>query len=171
MPRCRASQCSRPYRPENAKPLDPEAFRFAYLQAIQAASTPHPLLHERVSPHLIMRDAQPGEPEALRLTDIPLNRVILTFRECFTDEREYFSAAWRYFALEELLEDPALDPWILVKGENALMLHDALLAVAATAPMNASGKFVLSSFLKALARWAEAHPKEHADELRKRRRL
>jgi hypothetical protein len=43
-------------RPEYSRPLDPEPFRLACLQALAASTTPHPLLHERVSPHIILQD-------------------------------------------------------------------------------------------------------------------
>ena len=43
-------------RPEQVRPLDPETFRQAVLRAHAAASTLHPLLHERGTPHLLLRD-------------------------------------------------------------------------------------------------------------------
>ncbi len=63
-----------------------------------------------------------------------MNRVLLTLRECYEEPREYYSAGWRVMALGEVINDPRLAPWILAKGPERWELHDAIIAVAATAP-------------------------------------
>ena len=121
-----------------------------------AAQQPHRLLHERVSPHVIITD--PEEPMAIRLEDTPTNRAILTLREDYADRADYHSAFWRFWALGKVLDDPRLPPWILVKGPEHMELHDAVVAVAATAPLNAQGECLIEPFCAALARWAAEHP-------------
>jgi hypothetical protein len=151
------------------RPVPLEAFRDACARADEAVLSPHPLLHERVSPHAIMTDAKAGEPEALRLADTPMNRVNLTLRECFPDQLEYMCAATRLWALLDLLDDPRLDPWILVKKpDGGCEFHDGLIDVAASAPLGAQGEFLVEPFLVGLARWAKEHPEWHAAEMRKR---
>jgi hypothetical protein len=54
-------------RPEHARPLDPATFIGVVQRAMAASQQPHYRLHERVSPHVILRDAD--EVEELRLTD------------------------------------------------------------------------------------------------------
>jgi hypothetical protein len=127
-------------------------------------------LHERVSPHVVFRDTRPGEPQGLRINDTSLGRIILTLRECFPDRLEYLCAATRVWALLELLDDPRLDPWIFVNTPDGCEFHDGLIDVAASAPLNAQGAFLVDPFLAALERWAQAHPEWHAQEMRKRRR-
>lgn len=152
------------------RPVPLEAFRDACARADAAVVSPHPRLHERVSPHVMLTDAKPGEPQALRLADTPMNRVNLTLRECFPDRLEYMCAATRLWALLDLLDDPRLDPWILVKKPEGCELHDGLIDVAASAPLGAQGEFLVEPFLAALARWAKEHPEWHAEEMRKRQR-
>jgi hypothetical protein len=143
------------WRPEQARPLAPEAFRQAVLRANAAASTPHPLLHERVTPPLLLRDG--NQEEALAFTDTPLMRAILTLRECYPQPGDWLSAFWRCQALESLLEHHELAPWVKAVGE-AWQVADAVLCVAATAPLDATGQFLLQPFCEALARWAAEHP-------------
>jgi hypothetical protein len=145
-----------------------EAFRDACTRADEAVLSPHPLLHERVSPHVMMTDAKAGELEVLRLADTPMNRVNLTLRECFPDRLAYMCAATRLWALLDLLDDPRLDAWILVKTPEGCELHDGLIDVAASAPLGTQGEFLVEPFLAALERWAKAHPEWHAAETRKR---
>jgi hypothetical protein len=153
------------------RPVPVEAFRDACARADAAVASPHPLLHERVSPHVILTEARPGEPQALRLADTPMNRINLTLRECFADSLEYMCAATRLWALLDLLDDPRLDPWILVKKpDGGCEFHDALIDMAAAAPVNDQGDFLVEPFLAALARWAQEHPAWHAAEMHKRRR-
>ena len=78
------------------QPVLLEAFRGACARADAAVLPPHLLLHERVSPHVILRDEHTGEVEELwRLADTPMNRVNLTLRECFPDQLAYMCAATR----------------------------------------------------------------------------
>ena len=56
-----------------AWPLAPEAFRQAVLRAAEAAGKPHPLLHERVTPHITLRSGR-AEELAIALTDTPVKR-------------------------------------------------------------------------------------------------
>jgi hypothetical protein len=150
------------------QPVPLEAFRDACTRADKAVLSPHPLLHERVSPHVIMTDAKAGEPEVLRLADTPMNRVNLTLRECFPDRLAYMCAATRLWALLDLLDDPRFEPWMVVKATEGCELHDGLIDVAASAPLGAQGEFLVEPFLAALERWAKAHPEWHAEEIRKR---
>jgi hypothetical protein len=77
------------------RPVPLEAFRDACARADEAVLSPHPLLHERVSPHVMMTDAKAMEPEVLRLADTPMNRVNLILQEYFPDQLEYMCAATR----------------------------------------------------------------------------
>ena len=159
--------------PEQYKrPVPGEAFRAACVRADAAVLSPHPRFHERVSPHVVLRDEGTDEVQELwRLNDTPMNRVNLTLRECFPDRLEYMCAATRLWALLDLLDDPRLDPWILVKKpDGGCEFHDGLVDVAASAPLNAQGEFLVEPFLAGLARWAEEHPEWHAAEMRKWRR-
>jgi hypothetical protein len=151
------------------RPVPLETFRNACARADEAVLSPHPLLHERVSPHAILRDEYTGEVEELwRLADAPMNRVNLILRECFPDQLEYMCAATRLWALLDLLDGPRLDAWILVKTPEGCEFHDGLIDVAASAPLGAQGEFLVEPFLAALERWAKAHPEWHAAEMRKR---
>jgi hypothetical protein len=150
------------------RPVPLEAFRDACARADEAVLSPHPLLHERVSPHVMMTDAKAMEPEVLRLADTPMNRVNLILQEYFPDQLEYMCAATRLWALLDLLDDPRLDPWILVKKPEGCEFHDGLIDVAASAPLGAQGEFLVEPFLAGLVRWAEEHPEWHAAEMCKR---
>ena len=144
-------------RPVDAWPLPPEAFRQAVFRANEAAGKPHPLLHERVTPHITL---QSGEDEELdiTLTDTPVIRAMLTLRECFPKEREWLSAVRRCHALEGLFANPALSPWVKPVGEASWKVDHAVLFVAATAPLDAKGNFLLEPFCEALVLWAKEHP-------------
>jgi hypothetical protein len=92
------------------------------------------------------------------VTDTPLNRVILTLAECYDDRLEYQSACWRIMALGPVLTHPALAPWVLVHSPERTAVHDAVIAAAATAPLNAQGEFLITPFCAAVERWAAEHP-------------
>lgn len=157
MPKRRRSRGPhRELRPEQAHPLDPGPFMTAFARVMAAAAQPHPHLHERVSPHIIRRDA--GEDLELRLMDTPLNRVLLTLRECYDDRLDYVSASWRVLALGAVLTDPRLAPWVHATGPEDWELHDAIIAAAATAPLNAQGDFRIAPFCAAAERWVAEHP-------------
>jgi hypothetical protein len=142
-------------RPEQARPLAPEAFRQAVLRAQEAASRPHPLLQERVSPHVMLQGRD--EELAITLHDTPLLRVMLTLRDCYPQPEDSLSAFRRWQALERLLEHHALAPWVKPVGE-AWQVADAVLFVAATAPLDTKGEFLLAPFCEALGRWVAEHP-------------
>jgi len=154
-PRKRHKKAKR--RPVYAWPLAPEAFRQAVLRVTAAAGTPQPLLHERVTPPITLRGGR-NEELAIPLTDTPVIRALLTLRECFPQEREWLSAFRRHHALEGLFGHHALAPWIKPVGEASWQVDDAVLFVAATAPLDAKGNFLLEPFCEALARWAKEHP-------------
>ncbi len=143
-------------RPEHARPLDPGRFREAFERAMTAARQPHARLHERINPSVVRQDGE--EETAIQCTDTPVNRVLLTMRECYEDRLDAQSAAWRFWALGDVIRDPRLAPWILAHDAARLALHDAVMAAAATAPMDATGAFVVKPFWAALERWAAEHP-------------
>jgi hypothetical protein len=97
------------------------------------------------------------EELAITLNDTPLMRIMLTLRDCYPQPEDSLSAFRRCRALESLLVHPALAPWVKQVGE-AWQVQDAVLFVAATAPLNAQGEFLLEPFCEALARWVEEHP-------------
>ena len=146
----------RELRPEHARPLELEPFRVACLQALAASTTPHPLLHERVSPHVILHDGA-GET-AIQLTDNPLARALLTLRDHYSDQVEYHSACWRLQGIGPQLEQPELDPWVKSRTENRCEIDESILLVAAAAPLNARGEFLIKPFCAALKRWDSEHP-------------
>ena len=104
-------------RSVQVRPLAPEAFRQALLRAQEAVSSPHPLFHERVSLHVILQDGD--QEEAITLTDTPFMRIMLTLRACYPQEREFVSAAARWYALQSLLDEHALPAWVTPVGEDA----------------------------------------------------
>jgi hypothetical protein len=148
-------------RPVQARPLAPQVFWQALLRAQEAVSSPHPLLHEPVSPHVLLQDWE--HEEAITLDDTPFMRVMLTLRACYPQEREFVSAAARWYALQRLLEEHALAAWVKPVGEDAWQVDTAVCFVAATAPLDAKGKFLLAPFCEALARWVEEHPDTNQD--------
>ena len=148
-------------RPVQARPLAPQAFWQALLRAQEAVSSPHPLLHERVSPHVILQDGD--QEEAITLTDTPFMRVMLTLRECYPQTQEFVSATARWYALQSLLDEHALSAWVKPVGEDAWQVDTAVFFVAATAPLDAKGKFLLEPFCEALAHWVEEHPDTNQD--------
>jgi hypothetical protein len=146
----------RELRPEHARPLDPEPFRVACLQALAASTTPHPLLHERVSPHVILQD-EAGE-SAIWLTDNPTARAMLTLRDHYDDQAAYHSACWRLWGIGPLVEQPELDPWVRSRTPERYEIDETIFLVVATAPLNARGEFLIKPFCAALQRWAAEHP-------------
>jgi hypothetical protein len=157
MPKRRRSRGSKSeLRPEHARPLDPEPFKVACLQALAASTTPHPLLHERVSPHLILQDG--AEETAIWLTDNPRARIMLTLRDHYGDQVAYHSACWRLFGIGPLLEQPELEPWVRSRTADRYEIDETIFLVAATAPLNARGDFLVKPFCAALERWAAEHP-------------
>ena len=148
-------------RPVQARPLAPQVFWQALLRAQEAVSSPHPLLHEPVSPHVLLQDWE--HEEAITLDDTPFMRVMLTLRACYPQEREFVSAAARWYALQRLLEEHALAAWVKPVGEDAWQVDTAVFFVAATTPLDAKGKFLLAPFCEALARWVEEHPDTNQD--------
>jgi hypothetical protein len=119
-------------------------------------------LQEPVSPHVLLPDWE--HEEDITLTDTPFMRVMLTLRACYPQEREFVSAVARWYALQRLLHERALSAWIKPVGEDAWQVADAVLCVAATAPINAKGTFLLEPFCEALARWVEEHPETNQDD-------
>jgi hypothetical protein len=80
---------------------------------------PHPLLHERVSPHVILQDG--AQEIAIAFTDNPAARAMLPMKECYADRAELYSAFWRPCAIGPLLEQPR---WLLSSGAEGR--NDAL---------------------------------------------
>ena len=117
--------------------------------------------HEPVSPHVLLQDWE--HEEAITLDDTPFMRVMLTLRACYPQEREFVSAAARWYALQRLLEEHALAAWVKPEGEDAWQVDTAVFFVAATAPLDAKGKFLLEPFCEALTRWVEEHPDTNKD--------
>ena len=148
-------------RPEHARPLDPKPFREACLQALAASTTPHPLLHERVSPHVILQDG--ADESASWLTDNPMAHAVLTLRDHYGDQAAYHSACWRLWGIGPLLERPELDPWVRSRTAGGYEIDETIFLVAATAPPNARGEFLVKPFRGALERWAVEHP-DHPEE-------
>ena len=148
-------------RPVQVRPLAPRGFWQALLRAQEAVSSPHPLLHAPVSPHVLLQDWE--HEEAITLDDTPFMRVMLTLRACYPQEQEFVSAAARWYALQRLLEEHALAAWVKPVGEDAWQVDTAVFFVAATAPLDAKGQFLLEPFCEALARWVEEHPETNQD--------
>jgi hypothetical protein len=146
----------RELRPEHARPLDPKPFRVACAQALAASTTPHRLLHERVSPHVILQDG--AEESAIWLTDNPMARVMLTLRDHYSDQAEYHSACWRLQGMGPLLEQPELDPWLGSRTGTRYEIHETIFLVAATAPLNSRSEFLIKPFRAALECSAVEHP-------------
>ena len=149
-------------RPVQARPLAPQVFRQALLRAQEAVESPRPLFHEPISPHALLPDWE--DEEDITLTDTHVMRVLLTLRACYPQTREFVSAAARWYALQRLLDERALSPWVTPLGDAAWQVDAAVFFVAATAPLNAKGKFLLEPFYAALARWVEEHPDTNQDD-------
>lgn len=96
----------RELRPEHARPLDPERFKAVCKQAVAAATQPHYLLHERVSPHFVLREG--GEDIPYRVNDHPLTRMLMIVTEHYQDQFEHQSAGFRLMALGGVVRHPAL---------------------------------------------------------------
>jgi len=156
MPKRRRPRGRPELRPEHARPRDPETFMRAFTAAMAATQQPHPRLHERVSPYVVLQDG--ADDVGIRLTDTPTNRAHLTLRDYYADQAAFASASWRFWALGPLLERPELAPWVIAQGAERWEVHDAVIAAAATAPLNAKGEFLLKPFCAAVQRWAEEHP-------------
>jgi hypothetical protein len=88
---------------------------------------------------------------------------MLALEDCFPQPGESLSALWRLQALESLLEHNALAPWVKPVG-TAWQVADAVLFAAATAPLDAKGKFRLAPFCEALARWTQEHAENNQEE-------
>ena len=146
----------RELQPEHARPLDPEYFKAACKQALAAAAQPHYLLHERVSPHFILREG--GEDIPYLVSDHPLTRMLMILTERYQEQFEHQSAGFRFIALGRVVKHPALAEWVGERTETHTQIHDAVIEVAATAPLNARGEFLIKPFCEALARWAANHP-------------
>jgi hypothetical protein len=153
MPKRHRPRGPRPeFRPEHARPLDPDRFFAAAQAAMAASTTPHPLLHERVTSHVILRDG--ADVDHLWLADTTLNWIILTLRDHYADPVDYRSAGWRVWAIEALVDRQKLAPWIASAPTGGYEIADAVFGIAATAPLNARGEFWIKPFRAALVRWA-----------------
>jgi hypothetical protein len=111
-------------RPVQVRPLAPQAFWQALLRAQEAVSSPHPLLHEPISPHVLLEDWK--HEEAITLDDTPFMRVMLTLRECYPQTQEFVSATARWYALQRLLNEHALTAWVKPEGEDAWQVDTAV---------------------------------------------
>jgi hypothetical protein len=143
-------------RPHEALPLDPEHFRDACLKALEASTQPHPRLHERITPHVILHDGD--EESAITFNDTPLARTIFTLKELYSDEDARHSACWRLMAIGPLLEQPELVPWVKSRTGTRCEIDEIIFLVAATSPLNPRGEFLIKPFCTALKRWAAEHP-------------
>ena len=141
-------------KPVSALPLAPEAFKQAVDRAEEAVKS-HLLFHEQVVPPITL-GSEIEEELGITLTV----RALQTLRECFPQEREWFSAVRRYHAFMGLFGHPALSPWVEPNGETTWKVDRAVLFVAATAPLDAKGKFLIKPFCEALERFAKEQPSE-----------
>jgi hypothetical protein len=94
----------------------------------------------------------PGRP------DNPLARALLILRDHYSDQVEYHSACWRLQGIGPLLEQPELDPWIGSRTGTRYEIDETIFLVAATAPLNSRGKFLIKPFRAALECWDAEHP-------------
>jgi hypothetical protein len=131
------------------------------LNMLVAAGKPHALLHERVTPHVILQDGE--NPLEITINDTPLARIIFSFQEFYPKREESFSACWRFQALGELFEHTELSPWAHRSGTE-WEIDDTVFYVAATAPLNAKGKFLVKPFCEALTRWEQEHPDNNQED-------
>jgi hypothetical protein len=84
--------------------------------------------------------------------------MLMILTECYQDQFEHQSAGFRFMALGGVVRHPALAEWVGERTETHMQIHDAVIEVAATAPLNAKGEFLIKPFCAALQRWAEEHP-------------
>ncbi len=146
--------------PAEALPLHPITFKAAALRALGGAVHPHPLLYERLSPHLILQDRD--EEVAIQIADTPLARAILTLKECYADRAEFSSAFWRLRAIDPLLKQPELAPWLKRQTPERWEIDDAVFLTAASAPLTPQGTFHIGAFC-ALLQYIQQRLAEHPD--------
>ncbi len=98
-----------------------------------------------------------GRPqERLRFTDHPLNRVAfwITHQRYRDDPERGFSVMHRFVGLIRLMGAPGLEKWVGV-DRGIYLVHPAVIAAAATQPLNSLGLFDEEAFIEAVQRIAE----------------
>jgi hypothetical protein len=141
---------------EQAQPLDPKEFAFL-VQVAQAAGTMRtPVTNpEQFGFNLVSED---GETTGIRFTDHPVNRAMLAVKEHYGEDRDRAVAAMmRLMAFWVIYRTVECDRWKKKDPEDVgfTLLHDSVMDVAATMPLNGDGHFDVPRFFAKVAEVAE----------------
>ena len=124
--------------------IDPDEFITTFIWAMNAARGEAHLDSPTKQKLNIREDG--GNISQIVFTDHPTNRVIFAIKERYRgDTDKFFSVATRIFAIGNILRDPSMSKWVKSTGEN-VELHTAVVAAAATVPINSEGEFNLDEF-------------------------
>lgn len=144
-----------PKKPWQFPALDVAKFKFAFAHVSAAAALKAPVENpENIEFGWLEEDT--GDVTTYRLSDNPMNRLMIALKDHFEPGPEYMSAAMRFNAFGELYQDGALDDYIRDDpgDPDAMEVHEAVLEVTATFPFNADLEFDRESLLKAIQRRA-----------------
>lgn len=141
-------------KPEQAVPFDPIEFKMTLMFAMEAGHEPSPGF-DPTRLKLKLKDTD-GSSKTLQFADIPINRFgIAVLQRYGKDTKKYSSFMFRAFALMDLVRSGELSSHYYrpaPKDDEASEIHDAVLELAASFPLSATGGFERRAFLEALAR-------------------
>jgi len=121
-------------------PLDPDEFRFIFAAAQAAGSLRTPV--ENPAQHSV-QVVDGDHIKGYRFTDNPLSRATFAIKEhCGEDRGKFMSASMRLFALGSIIRSEQCAPYRSPASATAPpedeLLHESILDVAATMPLNGS---------------------------------
>ncbi len=132
--------------PEDAPPLDPEAFTAALRSAVERAHSLEsvsqtPLFKFMPQEHSLDENSSMRLLDLHRMSDVAGLHIAAALQEYFgADPAQHQSAAMRLHALMALLDQEQLDRWFVHLPEG-WGLHPAVLHTAATMQLSISGEF------------------------------
>lgn len=135
--------------PEQLPPLNVEEFLFALNLGSAAYSLRMPM-KSPAEEGLTLRD-QDGRLTRISVTDIPFNRATIAVRDHFAPHWQKFTSfMMRFSALQALCDVPEMEEWVTQSPgpDPQLVVHGAVLRVAATLPLTAGALFDKESFFR-----------------------
>ncbi|MBI2821900.1 MAG: hypothetical protein HYX74_06720 [Acidobacteria bacterium] len=142
--------------PDNIKPVDPREFAFAL--RIGSAAFGYRMPVRLAGRQELLVEDESGSLQEVVLEDTPLNRAALAIWEQFGSDHEKFQCLMmRYFALVRLARHAKMQQWQMsIDDGRNVMVHPAVLVVAATLPLQSDGGFDEKEFFTRVQESVEA---------------